>query len=133
MDDDHVALHAPPLASRQAGSWWRDLGIIHLLVKFHSSTLGMIYEKTGKNILQCTVLISSSPNGYFVHVSLFTVIVHSTVVHHMFYIYMSEHNNTLTSHCSPSSVADAIDHIAERIMAKAAEQVVDREADRTKK
>ena len=43
---------------------------------------------------------------------------------------LSEHNNTLTSHCSPSSVADAIDHIAERIMAKAAEQatrVVDRE------
>ena len=51
-------------------------------------------------------------------------------------LYMSEHNNTLTSHCSPSSVADAIDHIAERIMAKAAEQatrVVDGEADRTKK
>ena len=49
---------------------------------------------------------------------------------------MSEHNNTLTSHCSPSSVADAIDHIAERIMAEAAEQatrVVDGEADRTKK
>lgn len=49
---------------------------------------------------------------------------------------LSEHNNTLTSHCSPSSVADAIDHIAERIMAKAAEQatrVVDGEADRTKK
>ena len=45
-------------------------------------------------------------------------------------------NNTLTSHCSPSSVADAIDHIAERIVAKAAEQakrVIDMEADRTKK
>ena len=49
---------------------------------------------------------------------------------------LSEHNNTLTSHCSPSSVADAIDHIAERIVAKAAEQatrVIDMEADRTKK
>ena len=49
---------------------------------------------------------------------------------------VSEHNNTLTSHCSPSSVADAIDHIAERIVAKAAEQatrVIDMEADRTKK
>ena len=49
---------------------------------------------------------------------------------------VSEHNNTLTSHCSPSSVADAIDHIAERIVAKATEQatrVIDMEADRTKK
>ena len=49
---------------------------------------------------------------------------------------LSKHNNTLTSHCSPSSVADAIDHIAERIVAKAAEQatrVIDMEADRTKK
>ena len=51
-------------------------------------------------------------------------------------MYVSEHNNTLTSHCSPSSAADAIDHIAERIVAKAAEQatrVIDMEADRTKK
>ena len=51
-------------------------------------------------------------------------------------VYMSEHYNTLTSHRSPSSVADAIEHIAERIMVKAAEQatrVVDREANRTRK
>ena len=43
---------------------------------------------------------------------------------------LSEHYNTLTSHRSPSSVADAIEHIAERIMVKAAEQatrVVDRD------
>ena len=49
---------------------------------------------------------------------------------------LSEHNNTLTSHCSPSSVADTIDHIAERIVAKAAEQatrVIDMEDDRMKK
>ena len=49
---------------------------------------------------------------------------------------VSEHYNTLTSHRSPSSVADAIEHIAERIMVKAAEQatrVVDREANRTRK
>ena len=49
---------------------------------------------------------------------------------------MSEHYNTLTSHRSPSSVADAIEHIAERIMVKAAEQatrVVGREANRTRK
>ena len=46
---------------------------------------------------------------------------------------VSEHYNTFTS---PSSVADAIEHIAERIMVKAAEQatrVVDREANRTRK
>ena len=51
-------------------------------------------------------------------------------------VYLSEHYNTLTSHRSPSSVADAIEHIAERIMVKAAEQatrVVDREANRTRK
>ena len=51
-------------------------------------------------------------------------------------IHVSEHYNTLTSHRSPSSVADAIEHIAERIMVKAAEQatrVVDREANRTRK
>ena len=51
-------------------------------------------------------------------------------------IKLSEHYNTLTSHRSPSSVADAIEHIAERIMVKAAEQatrVVDREANRTRK